>query len=598
MSLLSRLRVYPLRTQLLVVFGLSVTLSLLIIEILCIAFLIAVSRNIVKTSGDVLMDLSGGSVKDAVDDTRYLFESTLSGAAGSVLMPMSIATGDCFRPDLPYGNATSYFDSAAGVTSARGIIQPSGSRYAGKQISLLHSTFVIANYVGAAPPPSLSPTQQATVDLSVHVDPFFISAFELNPNALSLYVGFASGIFRRFPGTGDQTASSPYDPVNRPWYRDAASHPSSNYTVTEPYRGASTGSWMITLSSRVLNPTNNAFVGVSGIDFAISSLKTLLDSFSTVNSSLTLSIFSLATGAAIAAPSWDLSKWEQDPSTRERPFTYKDMTTPSLSDDVWNRMKNDPLSGEMVIADSGGKGRYLVTWQALRITDGKVVSGSSSWVVVGIASLAEIETPVAEVEKETNATLYRFLGVSVGIFAAILAIVLGLVLVMANATVKPLIRLSKESAKISNNIGNKDLFEGVSNGASLDRDAGEGLRQRLGRIDETESLQRRFYEMVRTIREGSTQPAEIANSNAFYQNTAIPTWNSSAQPSRVVELLPDEPPAFAEIYPIAPAVPGAPAGTGSQVPSGSHAPSAPDIDVIHVGEDGNLHLEVGGDGKE
>ncbi|KAJ3282057.1 hypothetical protein HDU76_008788 [Blyttiomyces sp. JEL0837] len=134
-----------------------------------------------------------------------------------------------------------------------------------------------------------------------------------------------------------------------------------------------------------------------------------------------------------------------------------------------------------------------------------------------------------------------------GIFILIVATVLVLGMLVANAAVKPLSRLADETTKISNNIGTADLFAGVGRGDTLTRN---GLRHRAGRVDETEELRDRFYNMVSTIREGTKVQSgteEVSSGNVFFGNNQLPQWNANtALDSGVVDLLPDTPPSYTE----------------------------------------------------
>ncbi len=86
----------------------------------------------------------------------------------------------------------------------------------------------------------------------------------------SLYIGTPSGNFFIYP---KQKLPAGFDPRVRPWYKDAIN--ADGPVVTEPYRDASTGKWVITVACKVTDKAGNV-VGVLGGDVFLNELNAMM----------------------------------------------------------------------------------------------------------------------------------------------------------------------------------------------------------------------------------------------------------------------------------------------------------------------------------
>ncbi|KAJ1554140.1 hypothetical protein HK096_004860 [Nowakowskiella sp. JEL0078] len=520
---------YSLRKQLLLVGITTTLLSLLIVESLSLGFLGVIISNISSTANDVLTSQLQDIITTSVENSAALFEFDLENTALSVALLIRRAAGDTFRSDQPLADVVSFFDSPDGVKAAGSTVPPAGSRYANKTISLEHSTYLTANYLGLTSP-VLTTSEKTTVDLTAHLDILFRNAFKLSTNLITLYCGFENGIFRSFPGQGTSRISGEYDPRVRPWYLDAMNNLNSKYVVTDPYLSAFGKGWMYTISSIITNSTSGTIIGVAGIDVLIGTLKSELDAISVPNGSN--SIY-LTNGNALSSPSWNLASWPKNST-----FTFRDAENPSITDDLWKSiLTTNSTPGVAVVLnnyiDPKTSEKYLLVYMSLNMTNGK---STPSYIGISAFPLAKVTEPVKAVQATMTRLLGTFSGISVGIFIAVVAIVGTSVTALANAASKPLVKLSEESAKISNNIGNSDLLEGVTKSSSLPR------RGYL-KVDETEDLTKRFYTMINRLREHSVAP-ELSSGNIFFGDRNLPSWNASTQPSGVVNEVPDLPPPY------------------------------------------------------
>ncbi|RUS13157.1 hypothetical protein BC938DRAFT_478078, partial [Jimgerdemannia flammicorona] len=278
-----------------------------------------------------------------------------------------------------------------------------------------------------------------------------------NPDLLALYVGFDALLFRHYPGAGLIRDQGAYDPTIRSWY-----------TAAKTYASSPAGpSFFASLMShhRPYTPAELQ-LGVAGIDLLIGTLKSNLERLA-VNGSQT-SLYRL-NGVAIANPTWDLASWSSNASTKNRPFLYSDSSKPVISDTLWNQIVSSGGASSQVYKDPTTLVPYLVVWQMLNLTNG-MTGEKPSYVSVAAFPLSEINEPIDIVNSDMNHTFMVYAATSIVCFFFVLGIVIMTVVTLANAAVKPLIQLTNESQRISNNIGNKSLFEGVGSGDTLRRE--------------------------------------------------------------------------------------------------------------------------------
>lgn len=200
---------------------------------------------------------------------------------------------------------------------------------------------------------------------------------------------------------------------------------------------------------------------------------------------------------------------------------------------------------------------YAVVWKSLTLTNGKIPepfltptkSLPPSYIAIGTTPIADLQAPITALRKDTKAILARTTAITAGVFITFSTLVSLLVLYTAIITTRPLKNLTKESAKITQNIGTPDLFAGVCEGSTTTPTGGDAslYRRRLraggrgGSIEETAELETRFYEMIRTIREGSVRKRD-GNENVFFADGRVPRVVEGFVMS--VDLLPDVPPGY------------------------------------------------------
>ncbi|KAJ1559861.1 hypothetical protein HK405_009082 [Cladochytrium tenue] len=557
---------FSLQKQLMVVFAVCVGSSLLVAEVVSLALLVGMTRYTAGSAQSSLTDRLASNLADAlVRNAASVLEATVSQSMQTAVGIMATASGDTFRSDYSTGYEASYYDSASYIDTP--VTIPAGQRHAGETISLAHSSWVLA---GSTTKPVLTTEETATQDATAHTDALARPLYDGTPEVVSLYAGFQDGFFRHYPGTGSLLSSgTAYDARQRPWYQDALMYAapagttagtqlaSNAFVVTDPYLDFSGLGWCVTAATAIVHPQNQSLLGVAGVDVLLADLATSVADFAGGYSGANLGIFlNGASGTALVHSQWDFG----DSVAGQNVFTYANTSSPAISKDLWTRIyQSSDFSistsynsyGSYIYTDATNSQNYLVVWKTAALTNGMNTTTSQppAYVAVGTVPMATIQAPLDSLNSSSGRALWVSVVISLAVFLAIAGLVIGLGAWTARSAVEPLRDLGEQSTAISNNIGTDNLFSGVRNEDRATPSTTARMRQRVGRVDETEELRDRFYAMVRTIREGaaqagSTGAAENTTENAFFGNARLPGWQPGEQSEEVVKLLPDAPPAY------------------------------------------------------
>ncbi|KAJ3013742.1 UNVERIFIED_CONTAM: hypothetical protein HDU68_000566 [Siphonaria sp. JEL0065] len=539
----------PLKAHLLYWFTLCVVGSLVIAEAIALGFIGGSLLNLTNTASNLLTTQASNALASSiVSNSAQLFEDVLQNILYGVTAT-AVATGDAFRADYTTGPELSFYGTEAYLDSPKK--QPlTENQFPGMTISETHSVWILANSVSTTPP-TLTADQQDTLNKVAHVDLFMRPIYLRNNEILSVQIGFENGIFKSYPGTGDNLSQGPYDPKNRSWYIAGKSNQATNtsYMVAAPYLSAFGRGWVMTTAKAFYNKNTGAFLGVVSIQSQLSEFSKLLKSYTYGNSSV--AIFTADTAGLMLA-STKINFNNTSPGAVA--FSYLDTTSPSLSTSFWRdtilKTASTGIStqssayGSATYTDPVTNVAYLVLWKTLSIynSDTAAKSQTPSWIAVGAVPISKVQDSVAVATTNLKQSVPFSIGISIALFVATLGIVLVLVTFFAKQIVKPLTKLSEESTRVSNNIGGKDLWEGVGGGSS---------REEVSGVDEMDAFQESFYSMVKIIREGSvhrsTKQGDMGDNSVFMlKNGELPEWDPKAQDSNVVELLPDTPPQYQE----------------------------------------------------
>ncbi|KAJ3250315.1 hypothetical protein HDU77_006772 [Chytriomyces hyalinus] len=544
----------PLKTHLLFYFTLCAVVSLIASVLIAGIFVVVSLVSLSATSTNLLTkQASDALAASSVAHSAALFEAAIDSVV-SAAATVATATGDSFRQDYSVRAEDSFYGTDAFLSNP--VLQPpTAEDFPGMNISETHSVWILAGSTSRTPP-QLTQQQTATLNAVAHVDTFLRPLYNLNPEVLSLQIGFEDGIFKSYPGTGDNLSQGPYDPRQRSWYTQAKANQQSraSYIVAPPYLSAFGRGWVLTCAKSIYSTVDNSFIGVTSIQSPLPEFSKLLSSFSYSNSSV--AIFS-ADAAGLMLASSTVQFNVITPATPA--YSFINSTNPALSNDFWQNTILPSLNsnidttttnyGSANYKDPSTGTPYLILWKTLSnyASDSAANSKKPSWVAVGAVPVSNVQSTVDQATANLKSALPLTLGVSVGVFAGTLALVLAMVIFFANQIVKPLRALSDESSRITNNIGGKDLFEGVRDVTSGDGSPG-AYDDMISGVDEMDAFKDSFYNMVQTIREGSVRTVKKAelSGNAFLRDTRIPEWDDKQQAKSVVALLPDHPPQYEE----------------------------------------------------
>ncbi|KAI9353793.1 hypothetical protein BDR26DRAFT_15446 [Obelidium mucronatum] len=540
----------PLRAHLLYWFTLCVVGSLVIAEAIALGFIGGSLVNLTNTASNLLTtQASDALASSVVGNSAQLFEDVLNNILYAVTAT-AVATGDAFRADYTTGPELSFYGMPAYLDTP--VLQPATvNQFPNMTISETHSVWILANSVSATPP-ALTAEQQTTLNSVAHVDLYMRPIYKRNNEILSIQIGFENGLFKSYPGTGDNLSQGPYDPRNRSWYTAGKSNQASNssYMIAPPYLSAFGRGWVMTTAKAFYNKRTGNFIGVVSIQSQLSEFNKLLESYTYEGSSVAL-FTADSNGYLLASTTIDFT----NVAPNARQYDYLSTRNPRLTVGFWESTilptatakinTQSSAYGSATFTDPGTGVAYLVLWKTLSIyaSDSAAKSQSPSWIAVGCVPISKVQDTVAVATSNLKQSLPFSIGISIGLFVVTLIIVLVLVIFFAKQIVKPLTKLSEESTKVSNNIGGKDLWEGVGTGSNT-ADATSG-------VDEMDAFKDSFYNMVKIIREGSvhrsSKQGDMGDNSVFMlKNGEFPEWDATTQVRSVVELLPDSPPQYEE----------------------------------------------------
>ena len=108
-----------------------------------------------------------------------------------------------------------------------------------------------------------------------YLDKIFKKSFDDNDWNIGIYIGTATGEFRKFPGG---VHKKDYDPVVRPWYKRAIAYP-GKAVLSAPYTDASGAGTVVTLSKTIHargGAPGSRIIGVVGLDFKLEHVQSLM----------------------------------------------------------------------------------------------------------------------------------------------------------------------------------------------------------------------------------------------------------------------------------------------------------------------------------
>ncbi|KAJ3280741.1 hypothetical protein HDU79_011395 [Rhizoclosmatium sp. JEL0117] len=541
----------PLKHHLLYWFILCALASLFLSEVIALSFIGGSLASLTNTASNLLTTQAANSLASSiVSNSAQLFEDVLTDVIYAVTV-LSTATGDSFRPDYSTGQEPSFYGAPESLDNP--VVQPSNAdHFPGLAISTTHSVWILAGYNetsnGKFTPPSLNSSTTNTLNQAAHVDTFVRPIYKLSPEVLSVQIGFEdSGLLKSFPGTGDNLNLGAYDPRTRSWYSAAVKNQATpaSYAITAPYLSAFGRGWLVGTAKTFYNKVDGSLAGVATVNTKLSDLSGLLESYTYGNSNV--AVFTAdQNGFMLASTKTNFNIIDQGTPN----YSFQNTSNPLITDGLWNQIVSSSSKdintltsnyGSTTYTDPQTGVPYLILWKTLSIyaSDSAAKSQTPSWVAVGSVPITELQSIVDSTTSNLKKALPLSIGISFGVFAGTTLVVLLLVILFANQVVKPFQILSQESSRVSNNIGNKDLWEGVQ-----DKNV-----SRSG-VDEMDKLKDSFYEMVKRVREASlqnqAQRGDVIENKTFAKKSV---GQDSIEVQSVLDLLPEHPPQYHEVFP-------------------------------------------------
>lgn len=306
--------------------------------------LVAVTNNTATTESEsALTDQIIRQAEAVSSENSKLLDQKLTRYLQGGVSPVAHATTDTTRTGYSQEFLPSYFDFNPDpplTTDSRHRIP----------VSFSHSTYYFPG-TDESSIPTFTKEQNQTRDNSTHLDNFFIPIYINYRPLVQSYVGYESnGMFRRYPGNFTQDRT--YDPRQRGWYIDAKGS-SSGYTVSDPYQDFNILEWMITIGEKIYD-NFGTFLGVSGADITIESLREIIESVSFLDTGK-VSIFQ-TDGVVVADQEWPMER------TNPVGYTYSDLQNPRVYESTWESISSTETDQTKVFEfSSGGDDYYAIT---------------------------------------------------------------------------------------------------------------------------------------------------------------------------------------------------------------------------------------------
>lgn len=374
--------------QMMILSGGSTGLFLTIAAIVAIAVVTGTNNTMKINSEKALHEQIRRTSGRTIATTAKLVRETLVTSNEGNIAIIAHAMGDTYRTDysLIDGAVSSILEYGNVYLESQGLVLVSDPRQT-KPANFTSSVYYVP---GATPSdiPTFSVELNQTRDQAKHMDYFMRDLYQLYPDFVATYIGFANtGMFLTFPAIGtlntDPTRS--YDPRNRGWYQSARD--TNSVIITPPYQDFNGKGWMITIAAPVYNVETGAFVGVVGGDMLISSLKSIIDGIKFLETGKV----TLFDGDQVVTD----RDWNADP-TNPNTFSYSDLSTPQINDSLWEDIKSvDAGETKSIDATASNSGDHEYLFIAYRLEDSGL--GLSRYILLVSVPEEEITKPINEI---------------------------------------------------------------------------------------------------------------------------------------------------------------------------------------------------------
>lgn len=188
----------------------------------------------------------------------------------------------------------------------------------------------------------------AMMDKDSTIDVFYEKIY--SQEYISLYQGFQVGeILHYYPGS--VTTDNDYTPLVREWYYKATAA-IGNTIITEPYIDATTGQWIITVSTAMLDETDTQFYGVAAADITLVSLTSKISEITILDTGFLMLVSS--GGMILTMP----DSWK--PSDTTLTLRIFDTAYTGISETQWNSIKTSESGSRHDFSDVNNTEHIMV----------------------------------------------------------------------------------------------------------------------------------------------------------------------------------------------------------------------------------------------
>jgi hypothetical protein len=318
--------------------------------------IIAISLFVISGTLGILMNTT---ITKIVDDGK----STMTTQSERTITDVNTAQVDLFTTRLgvyvnivkslgEYYKKTfdSNFPYVTGKTYYSGAPKTPLSQYYGLMVSYDESTYHYPGIVTAGAS-ILTTDLNTTRDYSFHLTDKMKSIFDKRDQnkIVNTYIAFTNDGFRIFPG---QTMDNDYAPTARSWYTCAMTE-SSGVCITGAYRDANSGEWMITVSHKIVDDSENV-LGVIGVDILIQDIRKSVSD---------IVIYDSGSATLLHGMSGDVVADAECPMTVNdyAGCTYDSLVDPAISMETWNTIRSIN-AGKTIRLNTGA---YLIIAQRI-----------------------------------------------------------------------------------------------------------------------------------------------------------------------------------------------------------------------------------------
>ena len=413
---------YSLKKQLLILFGAISFGSLIIMSITGILYVIIAIIKIKDELYNNLLAQSTNNLKKISKESAMKFDLLLLKYANNFLNVLANTANDCFREDYPFGHINSYYNWPGQL------INPKLNYTYHANISLESSTINVYNKT-LYDITSFSQTLSDTINRTASLDSVLIPLYKYNNDFLAGYISTKDSFLRYYPGTLNNTNLSNfinYNPLTDYWYINTINQLTNNIVFASPYYDPIAGQFMITISKKIYK--NGVLLGAAGADLVLNTLQNEIKKVTYLEHGRAI-MLEISTGIIVADSLTSYSEIT----------TYRNAANLSLSDKIWYSLIS---SDSLFSSDS-----YFITSYILPNTN-------NQYLLLSLALKNDIYIIFQPTLDIINAILIADI-ISICIVCPIITILLVLlVLWLTNSIVTPIQKLTDDTSKMINNIGN------------------------------------------------------------------------------------------------------------------------------------------------